>query len=145
MPKAITCLLDGKVIGINEALQLRDDARQKRRTPPNCLCRECGEPVRPHSGGGHTDAHFEHLARNPNCDLSDILPDSPARAEREFDLQPGYWVAQSRAGAILACCRTPEELDKQVMQRGESPDNVLLLRVPLEDDDVLGGVDIEVS
>lgn len=33
-------------------------------------CIECGQPVRAHSSGGHTKAHFEHLQRNSKCSLS---------------------------------------------------------------------------
>jgi len=37
---------------------------------PLFLCVNCGEKVKPHSDGGHTSAHFQHIARNPGCPLS---------------------------------------------------------------------------
>ncbi len=71
MARATTCVLDGQEIDVDEALRLRDQARQSSDTYPGFRCVECGEPVRPHSAGGHAEAHFEHLSRNPNCRLSD--------------------------------------------------------------------------
>ncbi len=63
-------MLDGKKIDVNEALQLRDQARQ-RASRPNFRCMECEEPVRAHKAGGGAEAHFEHYRRNRNCRLSD--------------------------------------------------------------------------
>jgi hypothetical protein len=66
MPKAITCVLNKKVIGVDEALNLRDTANRK----PDFRCVDCGKAVRPHRAGGDGAAHFEHLERNPACPLS---------------------------------------------------------------------------
>jgi hypothetical protein len=71
MPRATTCALHGQEIDIDEALQLRDQAKQGRASYPGFRCVECDEPVRPHKEGGHAGAHFEHLSRNPDCRLSD--------------------------------------------------------------------------
>ncbi len=67
MPKATTCELDGQIVGIEEALRLRDEA-PRRRPYPEFRCRECGELVRPHKRGTTgQSAHFEHRIRNPRC------------------------------------------------------------------------------
>lgn len=70
MPKATTCKLYGQIVGIEEALRLRDEFRKRRRPYPPFRCRECDEFVRPHKKGA-TDqgAHFEHRERSPGCFL----------------------------------------------------------------------------
>lgn len=71
MPRATTCFLDGKTITVAQALELRS-----RRQRHNAFrCRHCDEPVRPHKAGNNMAAHFEHLARNPSCPLSDPARD----------------------------------------------------------------------
>lgn len=70
MSRAITCLLGGRVVGVDEAVELRDGARQ-RGLDTDFRCEECHLPVRPHRAGGHSSAHFEHLSRNTNCQRSD--------------------------------------------------------------------------
>ena len=65
MPTAIYCLHNGKQIAIKKAIDLR-----KKNRSSLFLCVSCGEVVKPHSGGGHTQAHFEHKVRNPECPLS---------------------------------------------------------------------------
>lgn len=68
MPRATTCELDGQIIGVEEALRLRDEAAGRRGPYPEFSCRECGEPVRPHKEGTTGQAaHFEHKKRNPGC------------------------------------------------------------------------------
>lgn len=74
MPKLTTCALGDRVIDIGEALRIKETA-PRRRSPADFRCGTCGEPVRPHRAGGHAEAHFEHLERNPACPNSD-----PARA-----------------------------------------------------------------
>ena len=69
MARLTTCVLDGRTISINEALDIKT-ARPK--TSPNFRCPECNQPVRPHKAGGHASAHFEHLDRNHNCSQSDV-------------------------------------------------------------------------
>lgn len=71
MPRAITCMLDHVEVSISDALNQRDDARSSRQAVPDFRCVECSEAVRPHKGGGHGGAHFEHLRRNPHCPRSD--------------------------------------------------------------------------
>ena len=70
MPKATTCKLYGQIIGVDEALYSRDEARRCRKPYPPFRCRECGELVRPHKRGT-TDqaAHFEHRERSLGCPL----------------------------------------------------------------------------
>ncbi len=72
MPKMTSCVLNGEKVGIEEAVQRRDDARRGKAAPPNFACNECGQPVRPHKSGGYGSAHFEHLQRNPECSQSDV-------------------------------------------------------------------------
>jgi hypothetical protein len=70
VPKATDCKLYGELIGVEEALYLRDEARRQRMPYPPFRCRECGEFVRPHKKGT-TDqaAHFEHRESSPVCSL----------------------------------------------------------------------------
>jgi hypothetical protein len=70
VPKATSCKLYGQIIGIDEALHLRDEARRRRRPYPPFRCRECDEFVRPHKRGT-TDqaAHFEHRESSPGCPM----------------------------------------------------------------------------
>ena len=71
MPLATTCLLNGKEIDVEFALDLRENARRRELPDPNFKCKYCHKPVRPHHAGGHAAAHFEHFRRNPACPLSD--------------------------------------------------------------------------
>jgi len=70
MPRAITCLHDGKEITVEAALELRKQAKLGHRKLI-FLCVECHERVRPHKEGGQAQAHFEHLHRNSSCPRSD--------------------------------------------------------------------------
>jgi hypothetical protein len=70
MPKATTCKLDGRIIGVEEALRLRDEAKKRGRSYPPFHCRECNELVRPHKTGTTGQAvHFEHRESSPGCSL----------------------------------------------------------------------------
>ncbi len=71
MPRATHCLLNGDTMSVDLALTLRDQARSRGAPRPDFRCTLCGAEVRPHRDGGHTTAHFEHLASNPECPLSD--------------------------------------------------------------------------
>jgi len=71
MPRATTCLFEGKVLTVKTAIVIRDKTRRKDRGNLSFKCTECGQKVRPHKAGGHASAHFEHLMRNPACHLSD--------------------------------------------------------------------------
>jgi len=70
MPKATSCTLYGEIVGVEEAMLLRDEASRQRRRYPPFRCRECNEFVRPHKKGT-TDqaAHFEHRESNPGYPL----------------------------------------------------------------------------
>lgn len=70
MPKATSCLLNKKSIEVEEALDLRDEAKRLGQTRPDFRCVDCRKAVRPHRSGGSGAAHFEHLERNPACPLS---------------------------------------------------------------------------
>ena len=69
MTRATTCNLDGRLIDVQEALQLRDRAGNSNDLDFRCI--ECGERVKPHHEGvDGSAAHIEHLSNNPNCSLS---------------------------------------------------------------------------
>ena len=70
MPMATTCRLNRRATDVEEAVELRDEAKRLHQPTPDFRCTDCGKPVRPHRGGGHASAHFEHLERNANCRLS---------------------------------------------------------------------------
>ena len=70
MPKSTRCIYDGRKIGVNYALRLRDEARKTHTPYPKFNCVECDELVRPHRDGEGQAAHFEHRKKNPPCHLS---------------------------------------------------------------------------
>ena len=70
VPKATDCKLYGELIGVDQALYLRDEARRRRERIPPFRCRECGEFVRPHKRGTTAQAaHFEHRESSAGCSL----------------------------------------------------------------------------
>lgn len=69
MPKATTCRLLRREMSVEEAVELRDEAKRLRQQTPHFRCIDCDQAVRPHRSGGHAAAHFEHLERNDNCAL----------------------------------------------------------------------------
>jgi len=71
MPRAVECLVGGKIVVIDDAIRNRNAARAAGESDPDWRCTECNSPVRPHCPGGHAAGHFEHLERNPDCSLSD--------------------------------------------------------------------------
>ena len=68
MPTMTSCTLNGRQIGIDAAVDMKDDTG----TAHDFRCNECNQPVRPHRSGGHVSAHFEHLERNPDCSQSHV-------------------------------------------------------------------------
>lgn len=64
MPRATTCLYDGKEISVNDAIEIKEATKAKERNELEFTCNECGERVRPHKVGGSMSAHLEHLVRN---------------------------------------------------------------------------------
>lgn len=110
MPTSTTCIWNGRETSVEEALELRgqEDA-------PVFLCVSCGERVRPHSGGGHVGAHFEHFNRNRECPLSHS--DSYRYGGNEqtnnpdsFDAIEGYakerrYLAHHRNASIVLRCK----------------------------------------
>ena len=69
MARATTCMYESKEISIEEALEFRNQTKERKKLQFSCV--ECGHRVRPHKAGGNASAHFEHLIRNPKCNLSD--------------------------------------------------------------------------
>lgn len=66
MARSQTCTWNGRSVGIETALEIRD-----RSTAPDFRCSECGDRVRPHKAAATGQAaHFEHLRVNPRCLLS---------------------------------------------------------------------------
>lgn len=65
MATSLNCKFEGSLISIEQALIIK-----KTKKSSKFYCIECDQEVRPHSGGGHTNAHFEHKSRNPKCSLS---------------------------------------------------------------------------
>jgi hypothetical protein len=69
MATMTTCILNGRSIDIDEAIDIKDNGSA---AALNFLCTECNQPVRPFRSGGHVAAHFEHLQRNPDCTQSHV-------------------------------------------------------------------------
>jgi hypothetical protein len=72
MARATDCELNGQVIDVDKALELRDQARASGQPGADFRCVECGEPVRPHNEGSQGSAHVEHHSRNASCGRSDL-------------------------------------------------------------------------
>ena len=73
MARAEKCLMEEKEITVEKALIIRDAFPSERRKSLGFSCIECGKAVRSHKAGGNGAAHFEHLERNPQCQLSDTF------------------------------------------------------------------------
>lgn len=70
MTRSTACLFNNQVISIDQALQLRREAKDQKKRIPSFVCIECGQLVDPHSEGIGSPAHFEHKKRNHMCSLS---------------------------------------------------------------------------
>ncbi|MDT8894037.1 HNH endonuclease [Halomonas sp. I1] len=70
MPTITECIYKSQVIDVERALEIKKYSLESENSDADFTCIECGAPVRPHRDGGHASAHFEHLARNPECSLS---------------------------------------------------------------------------
>lgn len=77
MSKLIECLQDGRLLSIDEALNVRDG--RGKFNPPHFQCPECGQQVDAHREGPGSLARFEHRVRNPNCSLSHMATGSSQR------------------------------------------------------------------
>ena len=71
-PRSTTCLYLGKPISADEAVAIRDTWTPEAGEPLNFFCTECGRHVRPRWGKGPNIAHFAHIGRNADCQLSSI-------------------------------------------------------------------------
>ena len=73
-PRSTSCLYNDEEISVDKALSIRGDSRSP--LPEGAFkCVECRKPVRPHKGGRHGAAHFEHYSGNSDCSLSDSVAD----------------------------------------------------------------------
>lgn len=69
MPLATDCMYQGCLIGLEEAIRIKNAWRRGLERPV-FTCKECGNIVTPHQDvNGHTP-HIEHRRRNPSCSLS---------------------------------------------------------------------------
>ena len=71
MARSTICNIGTRMVSVDDAIEMRDNARSRGLDYPDFRCPECGASVRPHRAGSGACAHFEHLSRNPNCRLSD--------------------------------------------------------------------------
>ena len=67
MPKMTTGLYHEKPIEINQALELRDEAKRAKTSAPQFYCVECGEWIRAHKAGENAAAHFEYFTKTAHC------------------------------------------------------------------------------
>ena len=121
MPTATACFYDGKAIEVDKAIALKQRAKAENNVVPLFTCLECHERVRPHRGGGHAPAHFEHLKRNADCSLSHVArkrnrPD-PLKADYSLDdpkALEGYEIDRQatflkRNEALVAKCKERDD------------------------------------
>lgn len=69
MATMTNCIFNGRTIGIDEAIEIKDSGSS---AALDFRCTECNQHVRPHRSGGHAAAHFEHLKRNSDCSQSHV-------------------------------------------------------------------------
>ena len=74
MPMATTCLIGEEVVFVDDAIELRDEAKRLGQPKPDFRCTQCGKAVRPHRGSKYAAAHIEHRERNIDCPLSHRTP-----------------------------------------------------------------------
>jgi hypothetical protein len=62
----------------------------------------------------------------------------------EINIQPGFWLAHTASGELLACCEDPAELDEALRKAGKDSADVRLVQVPVDGDDemLLGGAEV---
>jgi hypothetical protein len=125
MPTATKCLLEGQVITVQEALALKEEAKANKHVTPTFTCAECNERVKPHRGGGHAPAHFEHFHRNADCSLSHVArqtgSNDPLKADYEIDdakALEGYEVDRNttslkRNQSLVAQCKARDNFTCQ--------------------------------
>jgi 5-methylcytosine-specific restriction protein A len=97
MATAVNCNYNGKLITVNEAMNIKSSNEGMRALAFKCT--ECDNPVRPHRSGGKVSAHFEHLKRNPECSLSHSHAESN---ERESIGASDDWSTQELRAAVVA-------------------------------------------
>jgi len=90
MVRASTCALNGREIGIDEALRLREQTRRSGRSSLDFRCVEGDEMVRARKEGGKAGAHFE------------LEPQSRQSVERSRSIVVGVGGGQRR------CCHRVE-------------------------------------
>ncbi len=71
MARATTCILQGQEIGVDEALLIREEAKQNSNSKPDFRCGMCDKKVILHKGSPYGQAHIEHEERNADCPRSD--------------------------------------------------------------------------
>ena len=59
----------------------------------------------------------------------------------QVTIHPGYWLAHTADGRIVACCEEPQQLEREVRRAGIEPADVQFLQLPDRNDDelLLGG------
>jgi hypothetical protein len=117
MPTATECLHGSTRIDVDRALELKAEAQAHGLPSPPFRCIECNDPVKPHRGGGHAGAHFEHFQRNSNCSLSHRSRHTDGRAAQTADYElndakaiEGYELDRkitslARNASIVAMCK----------------------------------------
>lgn len=128
MPLSVECMYDGALIGIDEALQIRDTYERSRGARPHFVCVQCGELVRAHREGPNNQAHFEHFERNQSCRLShEALTTRAAGSLRaDFEIEDeealeGYaldrkWLSHSRNSRIALQCKQRDDFTCQACE-----------------------------
>ncbi|MDR5858375.1 hypothetical protein FZZ93_00260 [Halomonas eurihalina] len=132
MPTVTECLYRNQKISVDRALELELELKRSdggnRWSHLNFSCIECGEPVRPHRGGGHASAHFEHLDRNPDCSLSHRMRDTTNATKLRADYAlddikaiEGYEIDRkittlARNASIVAKCKKRDDYTCQACE-----------------------------
>lgn len=125
MRAAIECRYEGRTITVEDALSIRDGSTRSNQIALEFLCIECGDPIKPHTAGENSAAHFEHyLSRNYSCSYSAGPKLANAGAQVEiFDIDDkrateGYEIdkqitSYGRNRGLVASCK---ERDKHTCQ-----------------------------
>jgi 5-methylcytosine-specific restriction endonuclease McrA len=114
MPRAITCILQGREISVDEAIRIKNAAPRDGKKRLGFTCIECGQPVGPHqSRTGHTP-HFEHSRRNAACSLSHKMRRRALERPETYPIDdPRAIEGHARDREVLQYRRNPQIAEKR--------------------------------
>lgn len=72
MPQSMECLFQGLVLSADDAVGIRNRAKNAKKARPDFRCLQCDGAVIVHRGSPFRAPHFEHHPGNPACPLAHV-------------------------------------------------------------------------